>query len=233
MTKAVFFDWFNTLTTYYPPREGAYLVACRDLGLEVTTEQLTRGLLLADQFYSDENARSPVKKREPKEMIAVYVRYGQVALQGAGLPSSEETVLRVMEKVRGAFDSPRFALYDDVLPALGALKSRRLVMGLISNIDQDIRPVCSELGLDTYIAQVVTSKDVRAEKPHPLIFLAALDGAGVEAGESVYVGDQYSCDVVGARAVGMKPVLVDRYDLFPEITDCVRIRSLAELVDHL
>ena len=233
MTKAVFFDWFNTLTTYYPPRENAYAAACCDLGLEVTLDRLSRGLLLADQFYSDENARSPIKKREPKEMIAVYVRYGQVALRGAGLPSSEETVLRVMEKVRGAFDSPRFALYDDVLPALAALKSRRVVMGLISNIDQDIKPVCSELGLDPYVTQVVTSRDVRSEKPHPLIFLAALDGTGVEAEESVYVGDHYSCDVVGARGVGMRPVLVDRYDLFPEITDCARIRSLAELVDHV
>ena len=108
-----------------------------------------------------------------------------------------------------------------------------VVMGLISNIDQDIRPICSELGLDSFITQVVTSKDVKAEKPHPLIFLAALDGAGVEAEESVYVGDQYSCDVVGARGVGMKPVLVDRYDLFPEVNDCVRIRSMAELVDHI
>ena len=233
MTKAVFFDWFNTLTTYYPPREGAYALACHDLGFEVTTDELARGLLLADQFYSDENARSPVKKREPKEMIAVYVRYGQVALRGAGLPSSEETVLRVMEKVRGAFSSPRFALYDDVLPALGVLKSRGLVMGLISNIDQDIKPICSELGLDAYIAQVVTSKDVTSEKPHPPIFLAALNGAGVKAAESVYVGDQYSCDVVGARAVGMKPVLIDRYDLFPEVNDCARIRSLAEIVDHI
>jgi hypothetical protein len=31
----------------------------------------------------------------------------------------------------------------------------------------------------------------------------------------------------------MKPVLVDRYDLFPEVNDCVRIKSLAELVNHL
>jgi putative hydrolase of the HAD superfamily len=233
VTKAVFFDWFNTLTTYYPPRENAYAVACSELGLQVTLDQLSRGLLLADQFYSDENARSPIKKREPKEMIAVYVRYGQVALKAAGLPSSEDTVLRVMEKVRGAFSITRFALYDDVLPALASLKSRGLVLGLISNIDQDIKPVCTELGLDTYIAHVVTSRDVRSEKPHPLIFLAALDSAGVEAEESIYVGDQYSCDVVGARGVGMKPVLVDRYDLFTNVSNCARIRSLAEVVDHV
>lgn len=232
MTKAIFFDWFNTLTTYYPPREDAYLVACRDLGLEVTAEQLRRGLLLADQFYSDENARSPMKQREPKEMVALYVRYGQVALQGAGLPAGEETVLRVMEKLRGAFSDPRFTLYDDVLPALRALKSRRLIMGLISNIDQDIRPVCGELGLDEYISHVVTSRDVGSEKPRPPIFLAALKKAGVRAEEAIYVGDQYSCDVVGAWGVGMTPILVDRYDLFSEIKDCMRIRSLAELVDY-
>jgi HAD superfamily hydrolase (TIGR01549 family) len=233
VTKAVFFDWFNTLTTYHPPREGAYAAACRDLGLEVATEQLTRGLLLADQFYSDENARSPVKKREPKEMIAVYIRYGQVILESAGLPAGEEVVLRVMDKMRGAFSNPGFALYHDVLPALGVLKSRRLVMGVISNIDEDIKPVCHGLGLDPYITHVVTSKDVRSEKPRPPIFLAALRGAGVKAAESIYVGDQYTCDVVGARGVGMKPVLVDRYDLFSKVTDCVRIRSLTELVDHL
>jgi HAD superfamily hydrolase (TIGR01549 family) len=233
VTKAVFFDWFNTLTLYYPPREGAYALACHDLGFEVTTDKLARGLLLADQFYSDENARSPVKQRALKEMIEVYVRYGQVALQGAGLPAGEETVLRVMEKMRGAFSSPRFALYDDVLPALAVLKSRRLVMGLISNIDQDIKPVCRELGLDPYITHVVTSKDAKSEKPHPAIFLAALKGAGAKAEESIYVGDQYSCDVVGARGVGMKPVLIDRYDLFPEVKDCTRIRSLAELVNHI
>jgi FMN phosphatase YigB (HAD superfamily) len=233
VTKAVFFDWYNTLTTYYPPRENEYVRACRELGLVVTTEQLTRGLLLADQFYSDENSRAPVKKREAKEMVAVYVRYGQVIMQSAGLPASEETVLRVMEKVKGVFSNPGFVLYDDVLPALGLLKSRGLVLGLISNIDQDIKPICRELGLDPYITHVVTSKDVGSEKPRPPIFLAALKEAGVKAEESVYVGDQYSCDVVGARGVGMKSVLVDRYDVFPEVNDCPRIRSLAELVNHV
>ncbi len=233
MTRAVFFDWYNTLTSYYPPRENEYARACRELGLNVAPDRLARGLLLADQFYSEENLRSPVKKREPKAMIAVYVRYGHVVLEGAGLPSSEETVLRVMEKVRGAFSITGFALYDDVLPALRALKSRGLVMGLISNIDQDIRPFCSELGLDPFLGHVVTSRDARSEKPRPPILLAALKKAGVKAEEAVYVGDQYSCDVVGARGVGMKPVLVDRYDLFPDINDCARIRTLVELPNYL
>lgn len=47
------------------------------------------------------------------------------------------------------------------------------------------------------------------------------------------MGDHYQLDVLGAKAVGINPVLIDRFDLFPEITDCVRIRSLAELVTYL
>lgn len=233
MTRAVFFDWFNTLSTYHPPREDAYAAACRSLGFEVTPRQLGRGLLLADQFYSAENGRSPLRQRNPKEMAAVHIGYGQVLLRAAGLPSDRDTALRVMEKTRGRFSSPRFALYDDVLPALEALKSRGLIMGLISNIDRDIRPACCELGLDPYITHVVTSGDIGSEKPRPLIFLAALKQAGVKAADAVYVGDQPDCDVVGARGVGMKPVLIDRYDLFPGTADCLRLRSLAELARHL
>ncbi len=233
MARAVFFDWFNTLTTFDPPRERAYAAACRDAGMEISAGQLTRGLLLADQFYSAENGRSPLRERSREEMASVHLGYGQVLLRSAGLPADRDTVGRVMDRVRGSFSDPRFALFDDVLPALQGLKSRGLIMGLISNIDRDIRPACRELGLGPYITHVVTSGDVQAEKPRPAIFLAALREAGVKAAEAVYVGDQPDCDVVGARGVGMKPVLIDRYDLFPQTGDCVRIRSLAELAGHV
>ena len=61
MTKAVFFDWFNTLAQYYPPREKMHVDACREVGIELTEESLSRGLLIADQFYIDENVSSPIR----------------------------------------------------------------------------------------------------------------------------------------------------------------------------
>jgi len=74
---------------------------------------------------------------------------------------------------------------------------------------------------------------VGADKPEPAIFLAALERAGVNAAEAVHVGDQYKLDVVGARGVGINPILIDRYDLYPEVSDCPRIRSLTELAQYL
>ena len=233
MTNAVFFDWSNTVTRYYPLREEAFAKAGRDVGLEVMPARLAQGVLLADQFYSEENTRLPIKKREAKDQIEVYIRYGRVVFEGAGIEVNDDTLLRIMKEVAGTFLKTSFALYDDVLPAFDLLRQRGLVLGLISNIDRDIKPFCEELGLGSYLNFVVTSLEVGSDKPNPPIFLAALERAGVKASEAVYVGDQYSSDIVGARGVGMRALLIDRYDLFGEIKDCPRIRTLVEITKYL
>jgi putative hydrolase of the HAD superfamily len=90
-----------------------------------------------------------------------------------------------------------------------------------------------DVGLESYLDVIVTAEDVGADKPDPPIFLAALERAGVDASEAVYIGDQYETDIVGARGVGIKPILIDRYDLMPEVSDCPRIHSLSEVVQYL
>ena len=77
------------------------------------------------------------------------------------------------------------------------------------------------------------AQEVGADKPEPPIFLAALERARVNAQEAIYVGDQYQRDVVGARGVGITPVLIDRHDLVSEVSDCPRIHGLAELDKYL
>ena len=53
MTKAVFFDWFNTLARYEPPREELYSQALREFGIEVPPEKILPGLLAADSYFSE------------------------------------------------------------------------------------------------------------------------------------------------------------------------------------
>jgi len=47
------------------------------------------------------------------------------------------------------------------------------------------------------------------------------------------VGDQYKLDAVGAMGVGIRPILIDRYNSYPEVTDCPRIHRLTELTEYL
>jgi putative hydrolase of the HAD superfamily len=136
-----------------------------------------------------------------------------------------EFTRRISRLVRGG--GVAWLLYDDVLPIMKTLKRRGLILGLISNL------IMGDVGLESYLDIVVTAEDVGANKPAPPIFLAALERAGADASEAVYIGDQYETDVVGARGVGIKPILIDRYDLMPEVSDCPRIHSLSEVVEYL
>jgi putative hydrolase of the HAD superfamily len=136
-------------------------------------------------------------------------------------------ILKLIKRFKQLLEAATFVLYGDVPLTLKTLKQRGLILGLISNL------YISRAGLKPYLDLVVTSKEAGANKPEPPIFLLALDRAGVNASEAVYVGDQYNIDVVGARGVGINPVLIDRYDLMPGVSDCPRIHSLTELSQYL
>jgi len=152
---------------------------------------------------------------------------------GVNLSDVSDILPEIMKKAQELYRDIKFVLYDDVLPALKTLKNQDLTLGLLTNVVSDMKPVCTELGLDPYLNFIVTSGEAGADKPQPEIFLTALEQAGVEASEAVHVGDQYKIDIVGAMGVGIKPILLDRNDLYPEVTECPRIHSLSELTEYL
>ena len=234
MIKAVFFDWFNTLAHYEPYRYELHRQACAELGFEVLPEDARRGVLAADRFYFDENIESLVDKRSRDEQQDVWVHYQEIFLEEAGVPATKEQLYQIMGRVHELFKGDKWALFDDVLPVvMPSLKGRGLKLGLLTNAGKDLVAAYAELGLGPYLDFVVTSEEAGSDKPLPPIFLMALERAGVEATEAYHVGDQYKIDVAGARSVGIGPVLLDRYDQYPDVTDCPRIHSLNKLVDLL
>ncbi len=235
MIKAVFFDWFNTLAHYEPSREELQSQVLQEFGIHVSPQQITRGLIAADRDYFEENAVSPVRKRSPEEQAKIYVRYQKTILTEAGvnIPGEPDMLLKIMKRAQQLSQGMSFVLFNDVLPTVKTLKEQNLTLGLLTNLDTEMKPICRKLGLEPYINFIVTSGEVGVDKPKPPIFLAALQKAGVTPSEAVHVGDQYQLDVVGARGVGINPLLLDRYNLYPEVNDCPRIHSLTKLVEYL
>lgn len=231
MIKAVFFDFYNTLATHHPPREEAWVNACRELGIEIEARTLFNSLPAADMYWRNEDSRSPIDKRPMEEKINFYAEYATMILHGAGAEISREIALQILAKLRQ--HKWEIKAYDDSLPILKELKNRGLILGLVSNVVQDMESTYTELGLQPYLDFKVTSSEVGCDKPQPEIFQAALKKAGIKSEEALYVGDQYDLDIVGARGVGMKAILVDRNDYFPNITDCPRIRSLIEITQYV
>lgn len=230
--KAVFFDWFDTLAQYDPPREHIQARACREAGIEIAEEAISPGLVLADHYYLEENLKSPVKQRSPMEQVEVYFQMERLVLARAGITTvSDDTLKEIMSGIGRGYSATSFCLFPDVTPTLKGLKEKGMVLGIISNIDQDLRTPCENLGISSYLDMIVTSLEIGAAKPLPPIYLAALERTGMQADQAMYVGDHHDTDVLGAFNVGIQGVLIDRHNSFPHFNDCLRIDRLDKLLD--
>jgi HAD superfamily hydrolase (TIGR01549 family) len=231
--KAIFFDWFNTLAHYYPPREELESQALKELGFDVSPKSISYGLYLGDKHMYEENARLPIRLRSQEEQTKLYAEFHRIILKETGINATDDQVMKLLARMFQLNAAMKFVLFDDVRDTLKDLKTRGLKLGLLTNLQSEVNSMCRELGIAEYLDFTVTSAEVGADKPQPPIFLKALQLAHVNAAEAIHVGDQYQNDVLGARRAGISPILLDRADYYAEITDCLRIRSLTEVNQYV
>jgi putative hydrolase of the HAD superfamily len=120
----------------------------------------------------------------------------------------------------------------DVVPALQRLRAAGKKLVVVSNANGRMRAALDRVGIGPHVDLVIDSFEEGVEKPDPLIFHRALERIGSRAETTVHVGDLFHTDVVGARAAGLRAVLLDMADLYGDHT-CERVRSLAELAELL
>ena len=233
MIKAIFFDWFNTLAHYQPPREELESQALKELGFAVSPKALSPGVYLADKYLYEENGRIPIRQRNREEQNKLYTRFHRIILKEAGITADDDIVAKLLFRMFELNNKMTFVLFDDVSATLKGLKEKKLKLGLLTNLQTEVDSMCRNLGIADFLDFTVTSAEVGADKPQPPIYLKALELAQVQAGEAIHVGDQYQNDVLGARGVGITPILLDRADYYAEITDCPRIRTLTEVSKYL
>jgi HAD superfamily hydrolase (TIGR01509 family) len=86
---------------------------------------------------------------------------------------------------------------------------KRYRLAVISNADGKIADILAHCGIADCFETITDSGIVGKEKPHPAIFEAALQSLDVDAQQSLYTGDVYCVDYLGATSVGMQCVLFD------------------------
>ena len=139
MIKAVFFDLYHTLICYDPPQEESLSKVLGELGIKVTPEALRRPVVAADEFIYQEHARLPLSKRSDEEKKSLFAQYQAKLLKEAGIEPANELIGNILSRMQQIKFSR--VLFNDVLPALTELKKKGLILGLISNVDNDITPL--------------------------------------------------------------------------------------------
>ena len=128
-----------------------------------------------------------------------------VAGMGGDGPTVRDCALEV---VRQWERHENFFLYEDALPALAILREHGLRIGLVSNGQRDLDEFARHHRLDVDVC--VGSRAHGRIKPHRSIFEAALAALGTAPADAAMVGDSYADDIEGARALGMRAILLDR-----------------------
>ena len=134
----------------------------------------------------------------------------------------------VQELMRNTQDS---ANWDQMLPGTRAALERirrKYRLAVISNADGKIENVLSRCGIADCFESITDSGIVGFEKPRAEIFEAALRTMNVPADQSLYVGDVYSVDYVGATNAGMQAILFDVAGAYRDRPE-PRVETLAQL----
>jgi putative hydrolase of the HAD superfamily len=225
--RAVFFDAGETLVHPHPSFPELLSVLLRREGIDADPIDVRDGVsIVADHFAraAQDGVLWTTSARASKTFwLEVYRAFLDRVGAGdrPGLP----------ERLYDEFtDLSNYRLFDDVLPVLHRLRDSRLLLGVISNFEEWLERLLVHLGVaDLFDVQVISGIE-GVEKPDSAIFRLALERAGMEASGCVYVGDNPIFDTAPAEAIGMRAVLIDRRERFPDHSGPgVRITSLADL----
>jgi putative hydrolase of the HAD superfamily len=215
---AVLLDAYGTLVELRDPagRLGARLAA---EGHPHPPDRVAAALAGEIRFYRRHHDRG----RDPESLAALRLECARVLAEGLGpdVPSLPRLTAILVESLR-------FELIADALPALDDLAAAGLRLAVVSNWDAGLEEVLADLGVAERFEAVAVSAVVGVGKPHPAIFAHALDALGVPPARALHCGDHPEFDCAGARAAGVRAVLIDRTDAHPGAA-CPRVRSLVDL----
>lgn len=173
----------------------------RRTGVDVGADAAERAVAAEISYYLEHQLEGsdPAALEDLRDRCAVAVQEA-LGLEGLDHATARAAMLAAL----------RFDAYPDAPGTLRALRERGLRLVVASNWDCSLPGVLEQAGLAPLLDGVVTSAIVGVTKPDPQLFTVALEAAGCEASEAVHVGDSLENDVAGARAAGIRPVLLDR-----------------------
>jgi putative hydrolase of the HAD superfamily len=211
---AILLDALGTLLTFEPPAAHLRAELLARTGTDIGADAAEAAMRAEIAYYRAHlhEGRDAASLRDLRERCA----------RAMGLPFPTPVVLDAL------LASLRFRAYPDSAPALRALRRAGIRLVACSNWDASLHERLEQTGLAPLLDGAVESAEVGAAKPDGAIFRAALALAGTT--DAWHVGDTPEADVEGARAAGLRPILIARGGLAAPPPGVTAITSLTELI---
>jgi 2-haloalkanoic acid dehalogenase type II len=211
--KAVFFDFGGTLFSYASfqrsmrtgdaGRPPIFAQAAERLGLQVDRRTIAQAYGKASvAAFRKYNDRDFYLHRDLFEDTFRFFA------QELGADADADFVAWFYDLQRDALVE-NFELRHDCIETLEALRADGLSLHIVSNIDDDyLHPMVERAGLAQLLEHWTSSEEAESCKPHPRFFELALEKAGCDPHEVLFVGDSPAHDVAGASRMGMPTALI-------------------------
>jgi HAD superfamily hydrolase (TIGR01549 family) len=227
MIRAILYDAGHTLVYPRPEIDEVWDFLARQIGADIGAERRGPFPDVHAFFYSRLGADGLGAYTSDAAARSFWSEYYAYALRDVAPEMSRQQMLSAGEALYDWYGDPaQWQPFPETIEALRAARGRGLVQGVVSDWGSDLLPILHAHEITLLMDFVVASAVVGSSKPHREIFLYALGRAGVRAEEAVYVGDSYMADVLGARGVGIHPVLIDREGRAPAGVDAPVVDSL-------
>jgi putative hydrolase of the HAD superfamily len=197
MARAVILDFYGTLAHWEDPHRTNYSTLFAAHGYALSDAQLSAYFA---QYDGVEHSAHSVSEAAYEAWVRSRLR---AFTAQCGVAERDQGAL--IDALREVDHSP-MAAYPEAAATLHELRLDGWALGVCSNWGWELEAFLRQVGLVDLIDSIVTSARAGARKPHPAIFLAAMEALGVAAEDAVFVGDSWGPDVRGPQEIGMTPV---------------------------
>ena len=226
--RAVFFDLDGTLRHDTPASNQVFFDYAIELGAANLPANRLQALRWAHAYWA--NVGKMVEQDFAQfegDTSQFWQNYAYRYLLAYGCPEDQAASLAPhVRAYMSAHYNPENTVPADAHPTLTALRDKGYILGIITNRSRPVHEEVETLGLTHYFDLILAAGEINSYKPEPGIFVHALNQVGIQPQESLYVGDNYYADIVGAAQAGLHPVLLDPDRLFPDV-DCPVVDSLS------
>ena len=224
--KTIFFDAADTLFYIRRGLGHTYAEVARKYGADPDPSEIKKAFSSAFKSappLAFGNVPEEERKRLEKEWWRAIVEsvYREVGMFDEFDPHFDE----LYEVFRGR----AWTLFPETVEVLSSLRGEGYSLGIISNFDSRVYDVMKELGIYGFFDVFVISSEAGHAKPSHGIFSKALERAGRKPREVIHVGDDLCNDFHGARALGIRALLLDREGEYEEARGMDRIRDLTAI----
>lgn len=211
--KAIFFDAGDTLLSL-PGARAILQKYLSERDHELEQEEIGRLFDEAFRKFYYEKASDGTELCSPESDRLFWAGLYAYVLNGLGIHEhrEEEFIHRWSHELYDVFTAPEpYELFDDVKESLERFKRSGYRLGVVSNFAPTLKSILRHKGILDYFDPVVVSTEVGLEKPNPAIFRLALERAGLEPREVLYVGDHDKNDIWAPNQIGIRAVKIKRY----------------------